>query len=123
MIRRPPRATRTDTLFPSTMLFRSAELDVGAVLCGVCLALPRDVVDRGGQVGQPVARAIDRSDALRRPLVLVGLGEGYQAAVPQCHLAAVGLKLDFATLERVLDRNLLGCLARPAAHRQKTTNP
>src|SRR3546814_10012374 len=53
-----------------------AELDVGAVLCGVCLALPRDVVDRGGQVGQPVARAIDRSDALRRQLVLVGLGAG-----------------------------------------------
>src|SRR3546814_17872991 len=25
MIRRPPRSTRTDTLFPSTTLFRSAE--------------------------------------------------------------------------------------------------
>src|SRR3546814_7079377 len=85
-----------------------AELDVGAVLCGVCLALPRDVVDRGGQVGQPVARAIDRSDALRRLLVLVGLGAGYQAAVPRCHLAAVGLQLAFAALERVLDRILSG---------------
>src|SRR3546814_12609392 len=27
MIRRPPRSTRTDTLFPFTTLFRSAELD------------------------------------------------------------------------------------------------
>src|SRR3546814_3711847 len=27
MIRRPPRSTRTDTLFPYTTLFRSAELD------------------------------------------------------------------------------------------------
>src|SRR3546814_15950940 len=30
MIRRPPRATRTDTLFPYTTLFRSAEFDVAA---------------------------------------------------------------------------------------------
>src|SRR3546814_13181828 len=27
MIRRPPRSTRTDTLFPYTTLFRSSELD------------------------------------------------------------------------------------------------
>src|SRR3546814_18152012 len=27
MIRRPPRSTRTDTLFPYTTLFRSAEVD------------------------------------------------------------------------------------------------
>src|SRR3546814_15268375 len=27
MIRRPPRSTRTDTLFPYTTLFRSAEMD------------------------------------------------------------------------------------------------
>src|SRR3546814_3901896 len=27
MIRRPPRSTRTDTLFPYTTLFRSGELD------------------------------------------------------------------------------------------------
>src|SRR3546814_16478581 len=30
MIRRPPRSTRTDTLFPYTTLFRSAEAGVGA---------------------------------------------------------------------------------------------
>src|SRR3546814_9524049 len=29
MIRRPPRSTRTDTLFPYTTLFRSLEIDVG----------------------------------------------------------------------------------------------
>src|SRR3546814_8271074 len=34
MIRRPPRSTRTDTLFPCTTLVRSvAELDDAAVLC------------------------------------------------------------------------------------------
>src|SRR3546814_7142323 len=30
MIRRPPRSTRTDTLFPYTTLFRSAGQDAGA---------------------------------------------------------------------------------------------
>src|SRR3546814_15230019 len=32
MIRRPPRSTRTDTLFPYTTLFRSNE----CIDCGVC---------------------------------------------------------------------------------------
>src|SRR3546814_4484549 len=31
MIRRPPRSTRTDTLFPYTTLFRSGLLEVGAI--------------------------------------------------------------------------------------------
>src|SRR3546814_4665472 len=30
MIRRPPRSTRTDTLFPYTTLFRSLELELAA---------------------------------------------------------------------------------------------
>src|SRR3546814_10979815 len=29
MLRRPPRSTRTDTLFPYTTLFRSAQFDAG----------------------------------------------------------------------------------------------
>src|SRR3546814_5816093 len=33
MIRRPPRSTRTDTLFPYTTLFRSHEGVQGACLC------------------------------------------------------------------------------------------
>src|SRR3546814_1369262 len=40
MIRRPPRSTRTDTLFPYTTLFRSARLDS----CGGC---PGVGADRG----------------------------------------------------------------------------
>src|SRR3546814_16442741 len=42
MIRRPPRSTRTDTLFPYTTLFRSAAV-AGAVIAGIVgaiLALP-----------------------------------------------------------------------------------
>src|SRR3546814_4545379 len=35
MIRRPPRSTRTDTLFPYTTLFRSAEAELGEDLAAV----------------------------------------------------------------------------------------
>src|SRR3546814_14232338 len=42
MIRRPPRSTRTDTLFPYTTLFRSDEAIVNQVLrlqtCGIAFA-------------------------------------------------------------------------------------
>src|SRR3546814_3578157 len=45
MIRRPPRSTRTDTLFPYTTLFRSADQLPPAALdpadAGVCLRRPR----------------------------------------------------------------------------------
>src|SRR3546814_12778053 len=34
MIRRPPRSTRTDTLFPYTTLFRSARGDLALALAG-----------------------------------------------------------------------------------------
>src|SRR3546814_3262021 len=48
MIRRPPRSTRTDTLFPYTTLFRSCEScalpfpfeQAGPSHCGACLANP-----------------------------------------------------------------------------------
>src|SRR3546814_682669 len=40
MIRRPPRSTRTDTLFPYTTLFRSAEVDI--VMSGV--SKPDDII-------------------------------------------------------------------------------
>src|SRR3546814_1145016 len=35
MIRRPPRSTRTDTLFPYTTLFRSVAADAPPVITGV----------------------------------------------------------------------------------------
>src|SRR3546814_12175045 len=46
MIRRPPRSTRTDTLFPYTTLFRSTlqRLDLLAVLVAVALSGDRRAV-------------------------------------------------------------------------------
>src|SRR3546814_20099313 len=55
MIRRPPRSTRTDTLFPYTTLFRSASQIRGRSVPhhGWALAYP----DGGGQPHQSGARA------------------------------------------------------------------
>src|SRR3546814_19013419 len=69
MIRRPPRSTRTDTLFPYTTLFRSWQApaeDVRAVMaaapgaCGIgvqhrAIPLPAAVAD--GQRSMPARRA------------------------------------------------------------------
>src|SRR3546814_2864704 len=57
MIRRPPRSTRTDTLFPYTTLFRSRlrKAGLGEQLCPGCqreaLAAERREVAEGGQPG------------------------------------------------------------------------
>src|SRR3546814_19245060 len=57
MIRRPPRSTRTDTLFPYTTLFRSIGGDQRAVEGGegVEHVLPRDAVAVGPREGGQVA--------------------------------------------------------------------
>src|SRR3546814_5327479 len=55
MIRRPPRSTRTDTLFPYTTLFRSGD-------CGDHLP------EQGGALCDPVPRRRrDAAQACRRP--------------------------------------------------------
>src|SRR3546814_16723404 len=53
MIRRPPRSTRTDTLFPYTTLFRSGQIERLAVhLRGVRRLVDRDAggLDAGGHL-------------------------------------------------------------------------
>src|SRR3546814_12844279 len=49
MIRRPPRSTRTDTLFPYTTLFRSRTIDIptGQLLNPVYDTLNRFLTERG----------------------------------------------------------------------------
>src|SRR3546814_15255965 len=61
MIRRPPRSTRTDTLFPYTTLFRSMAVrpdkDIGLKLVGEHRHLDADAPEpggagrRGGEIG------------------------------------------------------------------------
>src|SRR3546814_7869004 len=64
MIRRPPRSTRTDTLFPYTTLFRSigAERQRAEELRGRNLALPvirRAVTHLGGATGYRIEHRSD----------------------------------------------------------------
>src|SRR3546814_15292530 len=67
MIRRPPRSTRTDTLFPYTTLFRS-HLDAG-VAGQRDQAVAGDAVEQGGADRRGVQRAVeDQEDVLARAL-------------------------------------------------------
>src|SRR3546814_8028391 len=60
MIRRPPRSTRTDTLFPYTTLFRSLVRDVGQFVGDavgdddIGLALERGEIAHDARVEQPI---------------------------------------------------------------------
>src|SRR3546814_3705825 len=79
MIRRPPRSTRTDTLFPYTTLFRSpatvGHLTVpvsrraGAILLALCLALL--VLLPLLRAGLPLSEGVARFDAFYRSGALV----------------------------------------------------
>src|SRR3546814_8648875 len=87
MIRRPPRSTRTDTLFPYTTLFRSASV----------VAVHGDRADRrielaeidrvggGGAVGDVDDPALARRGADRDGVRLIG-----DRALPQRHRARRG---------------------------------
>src|SRR3546814_2436631 len=59
MIRRPPRSTRTDTLFPYTTLFRSWELGIRAMQRTGCH-------DRNPAFQSRIPNPKSRPDALRR---------------------------------------------------------
>src|SRR3546814_14909353 len=67
MIRRPPRSTRTDTLFPYTTLFRSGDDAVGVVVVAEVVAVAKlDVAvrvhraEQGQVVRRPVAVQVER---------------------------------------------------------------
>src|SRR3546814_5344515 len=65
MIRRPPRSTRTDTLFPDTTLFRSVDLGIGPGR----FAYPDRALGGGELVhrrGRAVAQEIPRQLLARR---------------------------------------------------------
>src|SRR3546814_7630062 len=71
MIRRPPRSTRTDTLFPYTTLFRSeAERgrDVEAIVA-IMVELAVGIAIERGQAIAPMVAGIDRAADVERALL------------------------------------------------------
>src|SRR3546814_7200105 len=67
MIRRPPRSTRTDTLFPYTTLFRSSELIHSACHLPAGLPDPFDLALVDHRVRIPACRYLDRPDVRHAP--------------------------------------------------------
>src|SRR3546814_7993467 len=61
MIRRPPRSTRTDTLFPDTTLFRSF-LKPGFKHCFVAVEADGQWITLDGRAGLPVVEIVAPAD-------------------------------------------------------------
>src|SRR3546814_10828154 len=66
MIRRPPRSTRTDTLFPYTPLFRSLMPKSSGILAALCL------VSATLSVGPPAQAQAQAQDAARSASLVPG---------------------------------------------------
>src|SRR3546814_17460901 len=129
MIRRPPRSTRTDTLFPYTTLFRSRE---GTSVYGRTReAAGYDFAERSGkldaqrEVGTSGTRDGARIGEQRRQSANFGLAEGAAAAGVQPREAArpAGLNQALAgtaaTQEDRADAGPEGA-AKPAATERRT---
>src|SRR3546814_12972846 len=86
MIRRPPRSTRTDTLFPYTTLFRSIE-DIDRAIVEIA-GLARPIFAIGGDRGQPGTAEIIVD--LARKAVILGL-TGIAATRRDRDVAAIAL--------------------------------
>src|SRR3546814_13363038 len=90
MIRRPPRSTRTDTLFPDTTLFRSMPFRDAHAVVG---ALVRQAVDQGASLVELTAAHPDLGPdaaALIEPGVPVTMRTTHGGAGPD----AVASQLD-----------------------------
>src|SRR3546814_15619779 len=101
MIRRPPRSTRTDTLFPYTTLFRSEPL----------LDVRHDhqlVDDRVRRLGGDDARLGD-ADVARAALALFGVGDG-GALHRALHRAGAAAGADVQAAQAQLVADVLGVL-------------
>src|SRR3546814_19168307 len=108
MIRRPPRSTRTDTLFPYTTLFRS-QADVLAILVAVADDQPARARERQQrhQLGlaaglQAEALARVRGQRAGDAAVLVDLDRVHRGIA--AGVVPVGLRLGERVLTRVQDR-------------------
>src|SRR3546814_6205363 len=85
MIRRPPRSTRTDTLFPDTTLFRSQRVEIWTDVPGLFSANPRVVPD---------ARLLTRLDyAEAQEIATTGAKVLHPRSIKPCRDAGVPLAI------------------------------
>src|SRR3546814_12915658 len=66
MIRRPPRSTRTDTLFPYTTLFRSRRPQIFRMRIRLCLDRAHERIQTGA-VERSLVKRLDRTYELPGP--------------------------------------------------------
>src|SRR3546814_17023390 len=78
MIRRPPRSTRTDTLFPYTTLFRSVAVGFGLVASPIEEDREQMVSEvRAAGLGKGAEALVNRLSAATSKLVLTNFTQGY----------------------------------------------
>src|SRR3546814_3139178 len=98
MLRRPPRSTRTDTLFPYTTLFRS----IDGELCRPVQVLEGAVVAVDGKGAlDPTARIGRPADMDRAADVSIGLAAGLQVAPLAGHLRSEEHTSELQSLMRI----------------------
>src|SRR3546814_18614739 len=119
MRRRPPRSTRTDTLFPYTTLIRSycvggegqCHLQTASLGRGIVVEGQGDVVQLGDRCDQAEAEAaaggatagVEANEALQHTLAILGRDAG--AAVGHCEVRSV---VDPSEAHAALDRKSVG---------------
>src|SRR3546814_2784208 len=127
MIRRPPRSTRTDTLFPYTTLFRSHSLDACPRLSFI-LSRGTDGTGRGLERGSELrAAAQGKRHGTREMIELQQVHRRYAMSGQTVHaLAGVDLRIDAGEFVAVTGPsgsgkssllNILGCLDHPSSGR------
>src|SRR3546814_4700397 len=122
MIRRPPRSTRTDTLFPYTTLFRSPYRDLPWLARLRALARTRRSLFRGdarcrARQGRYLA---SRNPMSSDPVVIVSYARtpmgGFQGALSSCRATELGSAAVKAALSRAgvsgeaVEQIVMGCV-------------
>src|SRR3546814_8221065 len=104
MIRRPPRSTRTDTLFPYTTLFRSAfDRFIDRLHRRLVSGMGREIIER------PVAQPISGADLhLVQPVQHVELGESNRSEEHTSELQSL-MRISYAVF----------CLKKKKEHTKK----
>src|SRR3546814_16540153 len=107
MIRRPPRYTRTDTLFPYPTLFRSGvqhkrrQARIGAAALGLALAaLPAFASSPAAPAAAPVRPAAPAEQSRPNFLVIMGDDIGYS------DIGAYGGNIDKPNLDALAQRSI-----------------